>query len=97
MSFLILAKKSRSIRDPDLLGNWLYGVARRTAQKAQARRAPLRRREAGEGVTSEAAVVDCRPKHELVHREEVAALYDEVDRLPQSLRPPIVLGATSRA
>ena len=39
-AFLILAKKARSIRDPDLLGNWLYGVARRTAQKAKARRAP---------------------------------------------------------
>ncbi len=35
-SFLILAKKSGSIRDPDSLGNWLCGVARRTAQKARA-------------------------------------------------------------
>ena len=25
--FLVLARKARSIRDPDLLGNWLYGVA----------------------------------------------------------------------
>ena len=25
-SFLILAKKSRSIRHPELLANWLYGV-----------------------------------------------------------------------
>ncbi len=41
-AFLILAKKARSIRDPDLLGNWLYGVARRTAQKAKARRARRR-------------------------------------------------------
>ncbi len=40
---------------------------------------------------SAAAVVDCRPEHELLHREEIAALHDEVDRLPQILRPPIVL------
>ncbi len=57
-TFLILAKKSRSIRDPDLLSNWLYGVARRTAQKAKARRARWRGREAGEGAMSSVAVGD---------------------------------------
>jgi RNA polymerase sigma factor (sigma-70 family) len=90
-SFLILAKKSRSIRNPDLLGNWLYGVARRTAQKARARRTRSRRREAGEGVMAHAAVVLGRAEHELVHREQIAALYEEVDRLPRNLRGPIVL------
>ncbi len=29
--FLVLARKARSLREPDLLGNWLYGVALRTA------------------------------------------------------------------
>ena len=33
--FLVLACKARSIRDPDLLGNWLYGVALRTARKGR--------------------------------------------------------------
>ncbi len=33
--FLVLARKAGSIRDPDLLGNWLYGVALRTARKAE--------------------------------------------------------------
>ena len=33
--FLVLARKAPSIRDPDLLGNWLYGVALRTARKAR--------------------------------------------------------------
>ena len=32
--FVVLARKARSIRDPDLLGNWLYGVAIRTARCA---------------------------------------------------------------
>src|ERR1700677_3598674 len=35
--FLVLARKSRSVRDPDLLSNWLYGIALRTARKARAR------------------------------------------------------------
>ena len=38
--FLVLARQARSIRDPDLLGNWLYGVALRTARKAQGRLDP---------------------------------------------------------
>ena len=34
-TFLVLARKASSLRDPDLLGTWLYGVALRTARKAQ--------------------------------------------------------------
>ena len=40
--FLVLARKARSIREPDLLGNWLYGVALRTARKARGRLARRR-------------------------------------------------------
>ncbi len=37
-SFLVLARRAHSIRQPELLGNWLYGVALRTAREAQAAR-----------------------------------------------------------
>src|ERR1700759_1381057 len=40
--FLILARKAAAIRNPDLLGNWLYGAAVRVAQTA--RRSSTRRR-----------------------------------------------------
>ena len=90
-TFLILAKKSRSIRDPDLVGNWLYGVARKTAQKAKARRARWKDRAGGEGAMSSVAVVKGLAELEPVQREETAVLHEEVDRLPQSLRAPIVL------
>src|SRR5215469_14756482 len=36
-TFLVLACRARSIRDPDVLGAWLYGVAVRLARKARAR------------------------------------------------------------
>ena len=90
-AFLILAKKARSIRDPDLLGNWLYGVARRTAQKAKARRARWRVRAAREEAMCSIAVANGLAEIESVRREETAMLHEEVDRLPESLRAPIVL------
>jgi RNA polymerase sigma factor (sigma-70 family) len=34
-TFLILVKRARSIRDRDVLGTWLYGVARRVAVRAK--------------------------------------------------------------
>ena len=43
--FLVLARGAQSVRDPDLLGNWLYGVALRTARKAKVRLARQRKNE----------------------------------------------------
>ena len=37
--FLVLVRKAGSIRPPGMVGNWLYGVAVRTANKAQAMKA----------------------------------------------------------
>ena len=36
-TFLVLVKKAGSIREPDLMGNWLYGVAHKVAAPARAR------------------------------------------------------------
>jgi RNA polymerase sigma factor (sigma-70 family) len=44
-TFLVLARKAGRLRDPGLLGNWLYGVASRIARKARAARAKRRLRE----------------------------------------------------
>src|SRR4051812_18937443 len=35
-TFLVLARKAGSLSRPELLGNWLFGVARRTALRARA-------------------------------------------------------------
>src|ERR1051325_6193904 len=34
-TFLVLVRRASSIGEPELLGNWLYGVASRTAMKAR--------------------------------------------------------------
>src|SRR5262245_51698530 len=85
-TFLVLARNARSIARPDALGSWLYGVAYRVALKA--RDDTLRRQ---------------RHEHRAANRtEEQAAcadtgdavgpvLTEEVNRLPDKYRQPIVL------
>ena len=46
--FLVLARRAPSIRDPDLLGNWLYGVALRTARCAKLQLDRRRKKEEGD-------------------------------------------------
>src|SRR5215831_14302953 len=44
-TFLVLVRRAASIRKPELLGNWLYGVAYRVAARARAQAARRRARE----------------------------------------------------
>ena len=92
-TFLILARRAGSIRQPELLGHWLYGVALRTAREARMRHERRRRRESSgvEKMSGEPIGDVDRPELPLVSREELEALHEEVSRLPERYRVPVVL------
>ena len=87
-TFLILVKKARSIRDRDVLGTWLYGVARRVAVRAKvnARRRRTRERAGAEGLDVE------QPRADRLEANELRSLIDaELERLPSRYRQPVIL------
>ena len=85
-TFLILARKARSIRNRDAVGAWLVGVAGKVAARAKGdalRRQAREDRAAGRShAWSEA---------EPGARDEVAALLEEVDGLKRPLRDAVIL------
>jgi RNA polymerase sigma factor (sigma-70 family) len=82
-TFLVLARKAAAVRPPGRVGNWLYGVACRTARKARAA-AVARRARARAGARPEAVPPDGRAEwREVLDRE--------LGRLPDRYRAPIVL------
>jgi RNA polymerase sigma factor (sigma-70 family) len=85
-TFLVLVRKAASLRRPHLLGNWLYGVAYRIA--LQARAAAARQPALGRQVEDMPAAdaVD-----EKVWDELRPLLDQEVNRLPEKYRAPLVL------
>ena len=94
----MLARKSRSIREPDLLGAWLHGVAIRTARTAKARLDRRRRREVSKELVRVGwrSIVPVEPAVEsaaesALDREQSEVLHEEIGRLPGPFRVPVVL------
>jgi RNA polymerase sigma factor (sigma-70 family) len=85
-TFLVLVRKAAAIGKPELLGNWLYGVAYRTARKARANAA---RRLAHERQVASMTPPD--PHLELAWSDLRALLDSELHRLPDKYRAPLVL------
>jgi RNA polymerase sigma factor (sigma-70 family) len=84
--FLVLARKAGSIRERDTVGPWLHGVATRVSAKAKARAA---RRRAHDRKAAERAGPHSAQDAELSWMW--AELHEEVDRLPETYRAPVVL------
>ncbi len=85
-TFLVLARKAATVRCGQSVGGWLHAVAYRLALKARARAA--RRRDA-EPQASPATAAD--PVLDLSVRELLAAVHEELSRLPEKYRAPLVL------
>lgn len=85
-TFLVLSKKAHRLRRPELLANWLYGVAYRTALHARQRAARRRERE------REAAVMSASNRNPDMSSPELRGILDEeLQRLPEKYRAPLVL------
>jgi len=84
-TFLVLAKKAHSIRRPEAISSWLHGVALRVAAKAKVAAA---RRRAHERRGGEMAA---RSEGDSDRSEHWPELHDEIDRLPERYRLPVVL------
>jgi RNA polymerase sigma factor (sigma-70 family) len=85
-TFLILVQKAASLGKPELLANWLYGVAYRTAlhARAQAARRSHHEREAASMSPESVPSDDAR-------RELLAALDEALESLPEKFRVPLIL------
>ncbi len=85
-TFLVLVRKAATIRPPSAVGNWLYGVAYRTALEARVAAARRRRKER--------QVVDMargRPPDDDSWGELRLILDQELHRLPDKYRAVVVL------
>jgi zinc protease len=111
VTFLILVKKARSIRDRDILGTWLYGVARRVAVRAKVNARRRRfvecgvspgRSNGGRGAGLRTGLHPAfghplpggeglSPGSRLEAEELRSLIDDELERLPQKYRAPLVL------
>ncbi len=89
-TFLVLVRRAGAIRDGDLVGRWLHGVAHRVAVRARAHSA--RRFVHEQSVSEPIEAGGGRPASAEVERRELEAIVDdEVTRLPSALRAPVVL------
>ena len=86
-TFLVLARKASSIRRPEALASWLHGVAYRAARKL--RTARLRREHITEPLI-EVAEPDSTVAN-VTWQEVQTVLDDELARLPEAYRTPLVL------
>jgi RNA polymerase sigma factor (sigma-70 family) len=85
-TFLVLIRKAGSLGRPELLGNWLYGVAYRTAARLRAQAAARHRRE--RHAMHELAAP---PAEDPAWREVRSVIDEELNRLPERYRRPFVL------
>jgi RNA polymerase sigma factor (sigma-70 family) len=85
-TFLILVRKAGAIRRQETLGYWLYGVARRVAVRAKLR--TIHKRAIEQPIVEE---LSSPPMSSSNADCELALLHQELARLPEKYRRPVVL------
>jgi RNA polymerase sigma factor (sigma-70 family) len=85
-TFLVLSRKAASVKKRDSVGSWLFGVANHAATNQKRSRA---RRRSHESQAGQASVID--PLSAVTLREGQAILNEELSRLPEKYRAPLVL------
>src|SRR5437879_5139992 len=85
-TFLVLAGKTGSGRWQASVANWLYATARKVAHNARVAAGRRAKREAAAAVSGSVEPVD-----RMTGRELLAALDEELGRLPDLYREPLVL------
>jgi RNA polymerase sigma factor (sigma-70 family) len=85
-TFLVLARNARSVRKPDALSAWLYGTAVRVCHRAAGKRSTAKPLSVQ---TPPIAQED--PFAEAAWKEIRGILDDEIGRLPETLRAPLIL------
>ena len=83
-TFLTLARSKNRIREPKALASWLYKTAYRFAIKSRARHRPLQ-------MLPEEAISSAVVEEEVAWREVKLMLDEELQRLPERLRSPLIL------
>jgi RNA polymerase sigma factor (sigma-70 family) len=86
-TFLVLARRAAAVRPREQVGNWLYGVAYRTALKARTVLARRRARERQVDVMPEPTAPPAAP----AWGDLQAVIDEELAKLPAKLRVPVVL------
>ena len=81
-TFIVLMKKAAGLKQPERLGPWLYGVAHRVALR-------LRKRRRAAGLPAELPARSA--ERDPAEVEQLAVVHDEIQRLPEKYRLPIVL------
>src|SRR5262249_52397019 len=90
-TFLVLVSKAATIRHRESVGGWLFGIARRVAARARVEGARRRRHPEQLGVArdrlEDGSSATSSPEPDV----DYAPLIDEVHRLPERFRAPVVL------
>jgi polysaccharide biosynthesis/export protein len=90
-TFLVLTKRSHSIRRLESVGSWLYGVACRVAARARVEAARRRAAERRGGELRIVQSVDPAVSNEPGHAEFGPIIQEEVRRLPEKYRAVVAL------